>query len=278
MLDRDIIKLARDRITIEIEEQNTQIQKDLKSMTSDHSARGMLGSGSTIVRSYEICCNAVKARAQLVWQIYYRFITTSGVSFSEKLQPELSALVASHFPEGLGDIVGFYNQTARHGRSPGVAERGMGEIAAARIVALSTIDTEIGLFVHSLKAKPANAVEAQSTIVNIYSPVGSVQTGSNSVAHVSQTIDTETKKLLISAITNLIAEVKKPECAIPAQKDEVIQLAIESEQEIKKDQPNFTKLKGALAAISGTIQTTASLKPAYEALKVASGLIGINLP
>ncbi|MDO8271263.1 MAG: hypothetical protein Q7U82_04980 [Gammaproteobacteria bacterium] len=278
MLDKEIVKLARDRIAIEIEEQNTQIQKELTRMVSEHNARGMLRSGSTIIRSSEICCNAVKARAQLVWQIYYRFITTSGVSYSEELQPELSALVASHLPERLGDISGFYNQTARHAGGAGVIEQGLANIGAARNTALSTIETEIGLFAHSLKAKPANAVESKSTIVNVYSPVGSIQTGNNSVAHVSQTIDVQTRNMLVSALTNLAAEVQKPECTIPAQKDEVIELVAESEQELKKDKPNFTKLKGALAAIAGTVQTTASLKPAYEALKVASGLIGINLP
>lgn len=278
MLDKEIVKLARDRIAIEIEEQNTQIQNELTRMVSEHNARGMLRSGSTIIRSSEICCNAVKARAQLVWQIYYRFITTSGVSYSEELQPELSALVASHLPERSGDINGFYNQTARHAGAAGVIEQGLANIGAARNAALSTIETEIGLFVHSLKAKPANAVESKSTIVNVYSPVGSIQTGNNSVAHVSQTIDVQTRNMLVSALTNLAAEVQKPECTIPAQKDEVIELVAESEQELKKDKPNFTKLKGALAAIAGTVQTTASLKPAYEALKIASGLIGINLP
>ncbi len=278
MLDKDVIKIAQDRIAIEIQEQNTQIEKDLTRMVSEHNARGMLRSGSTIVRSYEICCDAVMARAGIIWQTYYRFITTSGVSYSEDLQPELSALVASHLPENLRDIVGFYNQNARNAGSAGLIEQGAAKIQAARNVALSKIATEIGLFVHSLKAKPANAVEGKSTIVNVYSPVGSIQTGNNTIAHVSQTIDAQSRIALVAALTNLAAEVQKPECAIPAEKAEVIELVAESERELRKDKPNFTKLKGALAAVAGTVQTTASLRPAYEALKAASALIGLTLP
>lgn len=278
MLDKDIVKLAQDRIALEVGEQNTQVQKDLMKMVSEHSARGMLGSSATIIRSAEICGNAIKSRAQLAWQTYYRFITTGGVSYAPELKSELSALVASHLPEALPDISGFYDRTARHGQSPGAVKQQLESIYSARDAALATIDTEIGLFVHSLKAKPANAVESKSTIVNVYSPVGSIQTGNNSVAHVNQTIDVKTKGILSTALTNLAAELAKPDCTIPFRKEDVIELVADSEQELKKENPNFTKLKGALSAIAGTVQTTASLKPAYDALKAACGLIGVNLP
>ena len=278
MLDKSIISIARKRCQIEIGEQNPLIQNQITQLINEQNARGMLGSGSTFVKSADICCKAVKARAQFVWQTYYRFITTSGVAYSEGLEEELNSLVQEHLPEQLGDIKGYFNQAAKHGRNDKLMDRFQKEIDSARATALDTIETEIGLFVHSLSRKAETKDEPSHTVVNVYSPVGSIQTGQNSVANVAQSIDSESKDALVAALSQLQGAIESLHEEYSINTVELEELVTESTQELDKENPNSMKIKGLLSGIAGSIQTTASLKPAYESLKIAASFIGLTLP
>ena len=101
MIDEKIIKIANDRIRIEIDEQNINLRREIERIKAEMSGRGVLRSGMTIKRVTDLCVETVKNRAQLVWQTLFRFITTAGISYSEDLADELKRLVAQHLPEQL---------------------------------------------------------------------------------------------------------------------------------------------------------------------------------
>jgi hypothetical protein len=278
MIDKSITSIASKRCQIEIGEQNAQLQKQMTQLISDFNARGVLRSGAIMIKSSEICCDAIKARAQFVWQTYYRFISTTGVGYSDDLEEQLNALVASHFPEALGDIRGIFKQGAKHAGNDQLFDRFFKEMESARSTALNTIETEISLFVHSLRNKQQTDSDSSQTVVNVYSPVGNIQTGANSVANISQAIDTESKERIIAALSEIKVAIDGLGESYAINKDEVEELVTESSQELEKDKPNSLKVRGLLSGIAASIQTTASLKPAYESLKVAAGFIGISLP
>ena len=52
----------------------------------------------------------------------------------------------------------------------------------------------------------------------------------------------------------------------------------EAKGELAKSEPNSTKLRSLLSTTATAIQTVASMKPAYELLKVGLTYLGITLP
>ncbi|GAN34598.1 MAG: hypothetical protein DYG83_09680 [Candidatus Brocadia sp. AMX2] len=189
MVDQEVARIARDRVQIEIAEQTARIKGEIERIKSEMSARGGFRSGWTLKRITDICADAVKSRVQLVWQTYFRFLTTSGISYSDTLANELKELVSYHLPEKLSDLKGYVKQNADLIGSPNLFDKLASELDSARSAALTKVGTEIDLFVHALRKKQEMKIEGEtSTVVNIYSPVGSIQTGDYAISNVTQNL------------------------------------------------------------------------------------------
>lgn len=279
MIDREIIKIARDRICIEIREQNNRLRDEIQRIKAEMSSRGVLHSGMTIKRVTDLCIETVKGRAQLVWQTLFRFITTTGISYTEELSKELKVLVAQHLPQKLDDLRGYIRQTAEFMGSANLHERFGQELDNARSQALEKVGTEIDLFVHSLRKKvEAEASDSSSTVFNIYSPVGSIQTGDNSITNVTQNLDTEIKDQIRKALEEIKLILNQSEVETPLPKGELIEVVQESQEELQKEKPNVTRLRSLLTTVGTSIQVVSSLGTAYGTLKQALTFLGISLP
>ena len=277
MLDKDIVRIAEERIQLEISEQAVNLHHEIARIKSDMASRGALLSGATLSLITASCALAIKNRAQLIWQTLFRFLTTTGISYSEMLAGELKALVTKHIPEKLmQDII---KQSANLVRSPNLSTQLELEIDLARRAALTKVGTEIDLFVYSLNRKiEMIKKETSSTIFNIYSPIGAIQTGDSSIANVTQTIDTEVKEQLNKVLEEISSKLIQSEIFLPYPKGEIIEIVQEGQEELRKQSPNITKLRNILPAVGTAIQTIASMKPAYEGLKQALTFFGISLP
>jgi hypothetical protein len=280
MIDQEIAKIANNRIRIEIEEQNSRLRSEIGRFMIKMRDSNAVQSSSSIRGIADLCIDTIKNRAQLVWQTLFRFITTAGISYSPELSDELKGLVACHLPEELGDLRDYIKQkTELIIGSPSLYERIWQDLDSARDQALSKVGTEIDLFVHSLKKK-ADIVKdgMSSTVFNIYSPVGSIQTGDNSIANVTQNIDTEVKEQIRKALEEINSTLTRSEVETPTPKGELIEVVQESQVELQKEKPNVTRLRSLLTTVGTSIQVVSSLKPAYETLKQALTFIGISLP
>lgn len=278
MIDQEILKIAYDRVRIEIGEQNKNLRTEIDRVKAEMAGRG-LRSGMTIKRISDLCIDAVKNRAQLVWQTLFRFITTTGISYSEGLSEELKGLVAQHLPEKLGDLRGYIKQGAEIAGSPDQKDRYSQELDVARRGALAKVGTEIDLFVHSLRRKmESKSEEKTSAVFNIYSPVGSIQTGDNAIANVTQNIDTELKEQIRKVLEEISLILNQSEVELACPKEELIEVVQESQVELQKGKPNITRLRSLLTTVGTSIQIVSSLKPAYETLKQALTFVGISLP
>lgn len=279
MIDEKIIKIANDRIRIEIDEQNNNLRREIARIKEEMSSLGALRSSMTIRRVTDLCVETIKNRTQLIWQTLFRFITTAGISYSEDLADELKRLVAQHLPEKLGDLEGYVKQTAQIAGSPNLDERMAQELHDARNQALAKVGTEIDLFIHSLKKKSDADPNGKSALVfNIYSPVGSIQTGDSSIANVTQNIDIEVKEQIRKVLEEISHVLNQPEVETTCPKGELIEVVKESRIEIQKAKPNVTRLRSLLTTVGTSIQVVSSLKPAYETLKQALTFLGISLP
>lgn len=279
MVDQKIVRIARERAQLEIVEQTARLKEDIERVKAEMSARGVLCSGMTLKRITGICVDAVKIRVQLVWQIYFRFLTTSGISYSDTLANELKELVSYHLPEKLGDLKGYVRQISALIRSPNLFDKVAPELDSARAAALAKIVTEIDLFVHALRKKYEIKTEGESsTIFNIYSPVGSIQTGEYSISNVTQSLDADVRTALSEALNKISAMLTDSNITLPQPKVEIVELVDEGQQELKKNNPNFTKLRTLLSAVGCSIQTVANMKPAYDTLKQLLTFLNISLP
>lgn len=280
MIEQEIAEIAKDYIRIEIEEQNSRLRseigqfmikmRDINGVQSDSSIRGRAN----------LCIDTIKNRAPLVWQTLSRFITTAGISYSPELSDELKGLVAQHLPEKLADLRDYIKQTTSLiTGSPSLYESIWRDLDSARNQALSKVGTEIDLFVHSLKKKADTVKDGTSSpVFNIYSQVGSIQTGDSSIANVTQNIDTEVKEQIQKALEDINSILTRSEVETPTPKDELIEVVQESQVELQKEKPNVTRLRSLLTTVGTSIQVVSSLKPAYETLKQALTFIGISLP
>lgn len=279
MLDKDIVRIAKERVLLEISDQNANLQLEIARIKEEANARGTFGSGSTILRIANLCNETIKARAQLIWQTLFRFITTAGITYSDDLADELKNVVAIHLPQELTDLKGLVRENAELIGSPDLFVNLEPQMVEVRNAALAKVDTEIDLFVHSLKKKvEMKEKEAASTIFNIYSPVGAIQTGESSIANVAQNIDTEIREQLNKVLEEIASELAKSDSATPHPKGEIIELVQEGQEELKKSSPNMMKLRSTLSAVGISIQTVANMKPAYETLRQTLTFLGISLP
>ena len=279
MIDLKIMGIASTRIHIEIGEQQKRLLSEFDRIIREMRDRGVLQSGMTIKRVADLCVDTVKNRAKLVWQILLECITAADISYSPKLANELKAIVAKYLPEEFRDLNGYIKRTvALVGLSSPFGAPGV-DLKGARNQALRKVGTEIDLFVLSLKSKVETEKDrSSSTVININSPVGSIQTGNGSTANVIQNIEPALKEQLLKALDKIISTLSQPELETHTPKGELIEVAQESQKELRKEKPTLTRLRSLLTTIGTSIQVISSLKPAYDTLKHFLKLIGIPLP
>ena len=279
MIDDKIIELARKRAQIEIGEQNSSIIKEIGKIKNEMAARGALRSGMTIIRVTELCSQALANRAQLVWQTYFRFISTTGIRFSDDLASKLKSLVEYHIPEKLGDLNGFINGIIQIAGTPNLAKRQSDELKSARDHSLTKVGTEIDLFVHSLKNREESTkANSEQYTFNIYSPVGTIQTGDYAVSNITQNIDAELRQQILDVLSKIESELTKKDYQTNLSNLELVDIVKESRNELDKARPNITKLRSFLMTVSTSIQTISSLSASYEKLKQILTFFGISLP
>ena len=277
MLDKDVVRIAEERLLLEIEEQTHNLNQEINREERAASAKGSLLSGAHFNGIKNLCVLTINNRAHLIWQTLFRFLTTAGLCYYETLAEELKALVAKHLPENL--FKNILDQKAQKYGKPDSSMRYAPELDVARKAALAKVGTEIDLFVLSLKKKTeVKEKDNSSTVFNIYSPVGAIQTGDSSIANVTQNIDTEVKEQLKKILEEIYLRLSQEDISLPYSKGDVIEIVQESQQELKKQSPNITKLRVMLSSVGTAIQTVASMKTSYEALKWALTFLGISLP
>lgn len=277
MLDSHVVKIAEERVQLEITEQTETMHREIKKIQAEAAMKGLGRSSSLLNGINDLCIFTIKNRAQMAWQIYHRFLTTAGISYSDTLVDELKYLVAKHLPEDM--FKNLMKQQAELIGMPNLYLNYESSFDAARKTALRKVNTEIDLFVSFLKNK-TEIIEKGiiSTVFNIYSPIGAIQTGDSSIANVTQTIDPDIKEKLIDILKEISTRLIQTEVKMQFPKEDIIDIVNEGREELLKQSLNVTKLRTLLSTIGTAIQTTASLKQAYESLKWALTFFGVSLP
>jgi len=277
MLDQEVIELAHRQIQIAIDEQEKTIAQKLRSTNAEFAKRGALRSGAHIIAIQKIYANATAERGMFAWETLLRCISTVGVKYTEDLESQLKTAIDRHFPAHMNGLKYAIQEAANNLGMPNITAKLPDAVGDERNLILRKIHSEIELFLIKLKTKPVEQpYSPQITIHN--STIASLQTGQGSIANVNQKFGPEVTEELSNALINLVTELAKIDSLPKNDKAEIVELTNEGIEEIKKASPNVSKIKSYISTIGEAVGFTANLKPAYETLKAAATLIGLQLP
>ena len=147
MIEQKIINIAQERIRLEIEEQASSLLTSIELVREDMNARGMFGSSAMTRKIVDLCLNSIKNRARLIWQTFQRFITTSGINYSDELSLELKKIIEDFLPESLSDFKNIIESKAPPIDSGNLPSSIASELLKTRDQSLKLVGSDIYLFV-----------------------------------------------------------------------------------------------------------------------------------
>jgi hypothetical protein len=273
MLDSKLTELAGKMIKTQLDERTEQLARDISQAQAEATMRGMGRSGAVLQMVYDICARDIGLRALIVWQNLLRVLSEAGVQSSEGLVNDLKEEVSKYRDAIYSEP---YNSLQKVIQNVGV--RVDLSLTDALERAITKVNTEAELFALKLQRYVEMQGNQSSPVFNFYSPVGAVQTGPSAIASVVQNLGAEDRKAILDALQLVRKGLDAVETLPALPKEEIVDLAAETQAELDKAKPNNTRLRTSLVAIATAIQTVANLQPAYQAIKTALLPLGISLP
>jgi hypothetical protein len=272
MLDPILVELVDRMVRVQFKERETQLGREIL-QEKYRSAKSGGPSSVTVERVYDLCGHDIEIRTLIVWQNLLRVLSQAGVVASETLAQDLKEVVQSYrapiydYPdESLQKVASSTSFTSRR------------TLTDAWDRAVTKVETEIDLFVLSLRRASKDQQLGSPPPVFHISSVGAIQTGPNATASIVMNIGAEDREVLLRALDLVKGGLAGVE-SLPAHlRAEIIDLVDEVKSELKKPKPNGTRLGSLASTIATAIQTAGSLQPAYQALKAALLPLGIMLP
>jgi hypothetical protein len=90
-------------------------------------------------------------------------------------------------------------------------------------------------------------------------------------------LDATSKKEIAKAL-DAVEKALGEAAHVPFHSAEISEMVRESMSELDKPGPNVCRLRSLMVGVATSIQTVASLRPAYDAIKGGLALLGVTLP
>lgn len=124
---------------------------------------------------------------------------------------------------------------------------------------------------------PVAALAAPSVVNNFNAPVGAVQTGPGSTAHVQQQWINGERSELRAALVALREALERAPDVEPEARRELIVDVDSATTELQKEHPNKGRLLRWLGGVGTVVGTIGSVQPAYEAVKALARALGLPM-
>lgn len=278
MLDPRIRALARERIEVAVEERWTPLTTQISGTTSEFAKANRSGSGSMYASVLELYNSELDIRASMAWGQLRQVLDTVGVDRLEHLAADLKGFMdkmIEWIASGLSDHL---NQLPLFGHGEPCSIDPAERLNERKTHAIRKVHTEIDLFVAGLEQAARSSQGGGATNVNIYGgQVGILQTGPSSTASMTLHLDS-TSKQEIARTLDTVEKMLGEAAHTPFNRAEISEMTRECKSELEKPEPNVSRLRSLMVGIATSIQTVASLRPAYDAIKGGLALIGVPLP
>jgi D-glycero-beta-D-manno-heptose 1-phosphate adenylyltransferase len=116
------------------------------------------------------------------------------------------------------------------------------------------------------------------SVVNVYQSQGIVQTGAGALAALTIKQDGEGRREIERALEAVERTLEQAGSLGSAERNEALELVSDVKNELQRDNPNGSRIRGALQGLGTVIQTVALTPEVYQLLKGAAALLGIQLP
>ncbi|MDR3427913.1 hypothetical protein [Silvimonas sp.] len=269
--------LVMDRFTrlceLETQKIDDQLNQEIGKLAAEMNANGQYRSGAYIMFVQKQYANSLKTRIRATWQAMHRVINNNGEVIQGESREELKTIIRSSIDRALHDLSPRLEAATRD-RPQNVSV----SLVEAAQDSLQTHELEIDLYVDSVTKKQCIEVSpAEGTSYIFYGAVGAVQTGAHASASIVQNLAQEDRDQIVKAIKLVIEHVESSDQLTNTTKEETIAVANEALEEIGKEKPNNTKLRGFFDILAQTVQTVSAAPGAYTALQNALLALGISI-
>lgn len=261
---------------IETDAREPQFREDLRALDREAASRGMFQSGShlhNIKKSHE---RELEERAALAWGALTRAYESSASPDIPDLGESLKSMLIEEINSAAQRMDGSFRSYVERIAPPSNARPQGVDDCRRRLI--RKFEAEIDIYTDAAADRRASQQEVRSHQYNFYGAVGAVQTGANSHSNVVQNLNPADKTALLEALSLTRDAIQMVSELSERQKFELIEIADDCQQELEVSSPNSTKFLTMLNVLATSIQTTASARPAYAALKSALLPLGITLP
>jgi len=267
MLIEEQKQIITQRANLELGEATSKFWREVEQAERMGASHGRTNSSATFQKQEDLAFEFVNKHAERVWEIAYRVLTTTGVSYSSELSGELKQLLDSLLHRGAPDLSSHWGRRFGRGQMAQATEYKT-RLQGRRDHALAKIGTEIELFVYSLKTKQQSAKGGPiPTEYHFYSPVGAVQTGPDATANVTQNVvDPEGQRQLLEILARLESILQNTPDVSQERKEELVEIVEENKTELQKERPSLLRMGGNVLALTKLL---AKLPGAYQEIKTA---------
>lgn len=259
--------------SVEKQKLDRALDRDINTSIGKWSASGALLSGGAMLGLVRECTNSIPVRAQVALNLLLRTLAAHGTPLTDEVSSDCREIVFGLLNDQRSQFIARLEETPpfRMKNAGSARQSALKDIDEVIDLENRRIQGEINLIVAASKRPTADS----SPSLNFHGPVGVVQTGSGSYAVSNQTIDASAAQKLNEALAKLEADLSSES---GTEVDDVRELVADAKTELQKERPNPSKVKALFQGIGSTIEFMPKIRPAYDAVKWAASLVGINLP
>lgn len=278
MLGQTECDIARRMIEVKFYERQEQIRKEIGQIKVRMVNQGLSFSSGHYKEAEELCAHELSIRASIAWQTLKHVLSTAGLTPSDTLADDLKTEVQNYLIQERSEFQSKLEEWGSRGSMSSAVP-----LLKAQDIALKRVGAEIDLWMIELQIRAeaisSSPAEAQQPPISIGEVHGGFifQTGPGATASVT-IISSENREAILQAIERVKKEIEDAADLPGLNKEEIGEILEEISSEAQKDEPNGLRLGSLFAGAIAAISAFASLRPAYQTLKGAAALLGINLP
>lgn len=277
MIADKVISLANRRFDAILPDREDQIGYEIARIKSEAAAAGAFQSGRLLLRVSRLLENEIAIRSALAWQALRQCVVASSHTFGADEVAQAKDWVSRKISTSAEDMESKWrgDKSLSFSRMIPIDEK----IQQAMRRSFDKTAAEIDLFALAME-RPSNqtAPPTAGVVIHSVNTIQALQTGSESIANVSQTITQEDRATLLSALETVRVALEALDRNVHGGRDEILDMINETIGEVGRNPPSGLKLASNLSAIGQSISTVAALKPAYDTLKGVAALVGVTLP
>jgi hypothetical protein len=275
MLEVEELNRIRETVTADIGPRDATVLQNLQAVQRQLAAKGMARSGNELHERARVATDELDIRAGLIWGIIRKCHDTFGRRDSPQLLADLQQQLREYVTAHAITLTGIVDPAAAPSWPRDTGNYVRDAISTKRDQLIAKYQNDAYFYVRAAVQTPAPAAAAAGGIVVTGGNV-TILTGDYSTANIN--IDSTAASRLAQANTALIEAIQNAPDMAADQRERSLDIAKDLETAATAAKPNGPKILGLLGGLSSTVQTVASIKPAWDALKAAAAALGINLP